>query len=250
MNRNKKPTFTDYEAGPDFDRARTLIATPFQYKDIDLSVALNNEIFQCAGDFLYLDAASTGYCTLELNNQWNAPAAPFLAQPGFAIEAIFKQIKISAPAQSGKFIRLMYSTGERIAPTNSTSINGSISVSDSGYQYSSSFKSIAALSVNTAQSVFSAASNTQGAIVWRAAMFSYATPSFTHPCLIANATAPASVTDGDVIASADNGFAVGAYLSQSLKLEKPVKIAPGKGLFFIASAGENTGSRSVLYSLL
>jgi hypothetical protein len=124
--------FKDYERGPSFDRARSQIATPFQYLDIDLDTATSNQIVNVSGDFLYVDAASTGAVTLELNNQYNDPSAPFYAQPGFGLAALFKQLKLSWSAQPGKFIRLMYSTGDRVVPTNSTTINGTVSTVDGG----------------------------------------------------------------------------------------------------------------------
>lgn len=129
MQRNQHP-FNGLEQGPDFDRARSMIATPFQYVDIALDVAATDQIFNVSGDFLYCDAATTGAAELELNNQYNDSAAPFTLQQGFALECLFKQIKLSWTAQPGKKIRLLYSTGARIVPTNIGSITGTVSVVD------------------------------------------------------------------------------------------------------------------------
>lgn len=120
-----------FEQGPSFDRARSQIATPFQYIDIALDAAASNQIVNVAGDFLYVDAGSTGAVTLELNNQYNDPSAPFYVQPGFGLAALFKQLKLSWVSQPGKFVRLMYSTGDRVVPTNSTTVNGVVSTIDS-----------------------------------------------------------------------------------------------------------------------
>lgn len=130
--REKQRQFNNWENGPDFDRARTQIATPFQYIDIALDVLTVNKIFNISGDFLYLDASSTGVVTLELNNQYNDASAPFLASPGFGLNALFKQVKFSWVAQPGKKVRVMYSTGDRVVPTNSTTINGYVNTVDGG----------------------------------------------------------------------------------------------------------------------
>jgi hypothetical protein len=110
-----EPTF---EKGPNFDRARSMIATPFEYVDIDMSAAGSNQIFNVSGDFLFVDGSSTGVATLEVNNQYNDPAAPFQVQAGFGLQCLFKQIKLSWAAQDGKKLRILYSTGARVVPTN------------------------------------------------------------------------------------------------------------------------------------
>lgn len=141
--RNAQHPFNGYDVGPDFDRARSQIATPFQYIDIALDVAATNQIFDVSGDFLYCDPdpmgslaagglSKAGVAVIELNNQQNAPVAPFFVQPGFAMSALYKQIKLSWPAQPGKALRLMFSTGEQIVPTNTGNITGSVSVIDGG----------------------------------------------------------------------------------------------------------------------
>ena len=115
----RKPiTFNDYENGPDFDRARIGIATPFQYIDIDLTNAASNQMIEIAGDFLYFDTADgyDGVITLELNNEHNTKNAPFTGRHGFALNDLFKRIRCSWDAQAGKKVRILYSTGERVIP--------------------------------------------------------------------------------------------------------------------------------------
>lgn len=239
-----------YEKGPSFDRARSQIATPFQYIDVALDVAASNQIVNVAGNFLYVDAASTGFATMEVNNQYNDPSAPFRISAGFGIEAIFKQLKLSWTAQAGKFIRLMYSTGDRIVPTNSTTISGGVSVTQIGYQYVTSYKSITSLAANTPDTVFTPAQNVNGATLWRA---SFVTMSAAFPAasFIAKAAAPASVIDGDVIVSPDSFAVTAAVQIASGKLEAAIGIPAGKGLYFITATAEVAASvqRSALYTL-
>lgn len=244
-----KPNFHGYEIGPDFDRARSLIATPFQYKDIDLTIAGVNEIVNISGDFLYIDPSSTGVATLELNNQYNDPAAPFYIQSGFAINAIFKQIKLSWVAQAGKKIRLMYSTGERVVPAFSAqlSISGNVSMVDAGEDYNGTFKSTSSLVGLTAEQVFSAATNTNGAIVFSAYGCAY-NGGNQILALIAKAGAPATLIDGDVLASSI--WASTASIA-NLQLLQPMKVAAGKGLYFISAMNDGVSPmRSCQYKLL
>lgn len=116
--------------GPNFEGARTQAVTPFFKLDLALDAAGVNQIFDIAGDFLYIDPSSTGVITLEVNNQYSDSEAPFIAQPGFALEAVFKRLKLNWTAQTGKTVRIIYSTGARIRPTNTGQITGTVYVAD------------------------------------------------------------------------------------------------------------------------
>ena len=246
MQRSQHP-FNGLEQGPDFDRARSMIATPFQYVDIALNVAGVNQIFNVSGDFLYVDASSTGLVTLELNNQYNDPSAPFQVSAGFGLQALFKQLKLTWAAQAGKKIRLMYSTGDKVVPTNSTTISGSVSVSSTGNAYTGSYKSVTAMAANTPDTVFAPGANANGAIVWTADYVSNQAAAGAA-CFIAKNAAPATVIDGDVLSMMSGG--IGQWIRGNLFV--PIKIDAGKGLYYINSGGEAGGgySRSCLFTLL
>lgn len=250
---NKRPIYNGYEVSPsDFERARTQIATPFQYIDFDLTNADTNEIINIAGDFLYVDAYSTGQATIELNNNYSDKEAPFLVQAGFAINATFKQLRMSWAAQPGKVLRILYSTGDRVVPANagvtSATINNSIlnsgNVNETGYQYSGSYKSMTAMAANTPDTIFTPASNINGAILWFAD--SYTAGSAIYNAIVAKNSAPTSVIDGDVL-SEFNWPAVNQGIA---RVSRPIKIAAGKGVYAISSAAETAGFRKALYSLL
>ncbi len=246
MQRSQHP-FNGLEQGPDFDRARSMIATPFQYVDIALDVAGVNQIFNVSGDFLYVDASSTGLVTLELNNQYNDPSAPFQVSAGFGLQALFKQLKLTWAAQAGKKIRLMYSTGDKVVPTNSTTISGSVVVSTSGYTYGAAYRSITTLAANTPDTIFTPAANVNGAILWSGA---YVMSSLGGTgVFIAKTAAPASIIDGDVILSPTN-FNVGGGNNFGMSIDAPVKIAAGKGLYRISQAAETYSVSKALYTLL
>lgn len=263
----------DYENGPDFRRAQNQIATPFEYLDVDLTLAGSNVIFQVAGDFLYVDpdpggsqvaggSSKAGFAALELNNQQNAPVAPFFIQAGFGLEALFKQIKLSWPAQPGKLLRIMYSTGARVVPTNSSTIAGAINVvggsntapavytRESPYQYGASYKSNGLLAANSSHAVFAAGANVNGAILWRASMVSGNATALPSISLAAETFVPNSTVVGDVIATANFSNAVGGAPMASLTVESPIYIAAGKGLFFTTSVAETLAHRAALYTLL
>lgn len=242
--------FRGIEQGPDFNRARQLIATPFQYKDIRLDAPGVNEMLLVSGDFLYVDASSTGVVTIELNNQYSDASAPFQAGAGFGLNAVFYQLKLNWQAQAGKFVRLMYSTGDRVVPTNSTSISGTVSVQNTGEEYQTSFKSKAALAALTAQTVFTPAQNTNGAIIWNAAAVS-CHGSALLVAMIAKNGAPADIDDGDVIAVSSLAY-YSSMVAANLQFEGNTKIQAGKGLYFIASAAMTGGQqlRNVNYTLL
>lgn len=251
--------FNDYEQGPDFERARTQIATPFQYVDIALDVATANAVYDVSGDFLYVDASSTGVLTLELNNQYNDPAAPFYCQPGFAIQCLFKQIKLSWASQPGKKVRLMYSTGASVVPafaavvnigSGAVSVVGDVSIKSAGYAYSGAYKSATALAANTPDVVFLPAANVNGAVVYDAGFyFNIASGVSVGACFIAKSSAPGSIIDGDVICAIDGPGSVTSFASRG-GLRNAVKIPAGKGLYYIAGTAETSAHRFCNYTLL
>lgn len=257
MNRNAKPTFADYEIGPDFDRARSQIATPFQYLDIDLTNAGTNVVYPIAGDFIYVDAASTGTATLEINNQYNDPAAPFLIQANFALNAVFKQIKLSWSAQVSKKIRLMYSTGERVIPTSSgvsaVTISGTPTVQLSNgikdpEQYNLSFKQYTACAALTPETILAPASNTNGAYLLRAKANSYSSGSSLQTAFIAKSSAPTSMTDGDVLDSSlwvtETGW------TAVNEINTPIFVPSGIGIYFLTNVAISAGPNSFRSALI
>lgn len=115
-------------------------------------------------------------------------------------------------------------------------------------RYASSYKSNTSLAANTAETVFSAASNTLGAWLWRAS-FVHGNAGGLAAGYLAKTSAPTTVIDGDVICGTDSyEFATNNYLFA--KLEAPVFIPPGKGLYFIAGAAEVAAYRAALFTLL
>jgi hypothetical protein len=266
---------SDFERGPSFGRAVSQFATDFLSLDIDLSVAGQNVIFDINGEFLYIDpdaggnmtaggVSISGFASIELNNQQNAPSAPLFVQSGFALNAIFNQIKVNWPAQPGKKLRIAYSTGARVVPTNGAVVTGSVSISGGGtiinpalfnreapFQYGASYKSITNMAANTSDVVFLPAANINGAIIWRASGFSGNAVSMSLFSLVAHSSAPNSPVVGDSLVVHDNAVLVsGVTYVSFLKLERPVFVSAGKGVYFNTTLAESGAFRNCLYSLL
>jgi len=247
MNPNQH--FHGYELGPDFDRARTQIATPFQYVDIALDAAAANQVYNVSGDFLYIDTSSTGTVTVELNNQYTDAAAPFQVSAGFGINAVFKQLKVSWAAQAGKKIRLMYSTGERVVPTNSTAISGTVAIANNGMDYSGTFNEGTTLGAGAVSTVVAPASNVNGLVIINASFISKQATTPMGVFLMAKTSAPTGMGDGDMLLCPDTWNYAAGDTSGSLK--NSIKVAAGKGLYwFNNTADAQPGRRHVVYRLL
>lgn len=163
--------------GDMFDRARTQIDTPFQYLDIDLSVARNNQIIVISGDFLFADLSTNGTAVIELNNQQDASECPIMFAAGMAFHAPFKQIKITNTAQAAAKMRLLYSTGYSIIPSSSmANINQILQPVNINDVISSSCQLVKTTGVFTAgatvtNQILTPANNVNGAII--RSLFSY-----------------------------------------------------------------------------
>lgn len=263
MNPRDVPHFNGYETPvSDFNRARTLIATPFQKWDLDLTNAGDQILEGVSGDFLYIDTdpqQSNGVATIQLNVQQDVAVAPFYVQPGWAINAVFKRVRVTWSAQPGKRLRLMYSTGERVVPANTATINisNTVGVQEQGFAYGASYKSTTGLAAGTPDTIWTPAANVNGAVLWAAfAATRNQTPTFTAMSLLAKTAAPGTVIDGDLLTQMCAGpIDAGAVTNVTAlyELKRAVRVAAGKGAyhFNIAADGAfNTILRSALYTLL
>lgn len=128
-------------------------------------------------------------------------------------------------------------------------ISNAVIMVNKGDNYGASSRSLTLLAANTPDTIFTAAANVNGAIIHSIQFYEYnATPS--KPAFLAKATAPVSVIDGDAILSVDNFSLGGTAFICSGSLKNPLKIASGKGLFFITDVVQAHFNRSVLYTLL
>ncbi|MBN9407629.1 MAG: hypothetical protein J0H69_00640 [Burkholderiales bacterium] len=108
----------------------------------------------------------------------------------------------------------------------------------------------ATMAANTPLTIFAAAANTNGAIVWTAEAQDYAASALVQS-FVAKATAPTGVLDGEVVELSHlSGISSTSFLS-ACRLGQPQRIAPGVGLHFISSVAGSAGqARSCRYTLL
>ena len=112
----------------------------FTYFDRSLTSGLTDEVISSPGDFLYIDQASTGVVSVELNMRQGGTLAPILLAAGGSIECDFASIKINATAQLNKTVRIVVGNGARIKggatvqPTSETiqTVDGSRFRTDNG----------------------------------------------------------------------------------------------------------------------
>ena len=117
----------------------------FTYFDKSLTSGLSDVTIESPGDFLYIDQASTGYVYVELNQRQSGTLAPILLAAGGSIECDFASVKLSAPAQLNKSVRVVIGNGGRIkggANVNAASmsvsvVDGQKLLTDSGKTFSS-----------------------------------------------------------------------------------------------------------------
>lgn len=109
----------------------------FTYFDRSLSSGLTDVIIESPGDFLYIDQASTGVVSVELNMRQGGTLAPILLAAGGSIECDFASIKLTASAQLNKTVRIVVGNGARIkggANVNADSM--AVSIVDGGLKRS------------------------------------------------------------------------------------------------------------------
>lgn len=106
------------------------------------------------------------------------------------------------------------------------------------------------LVANTAVNVFTGAANVNGAIIWTAGATDQ-TSGAGLLVLIAKATAPGSVADGDLLAIAQ-AMPISTVNYLHMQKEQPTRLAAGLGLWWICSLAGTSSSclRSVRYTLL
>lgn len=271
--KNSRPPFSASprvltQPSSDFNQSRSGLRSLAFYLDIDLATlrtktgtgANSPLIFPLAGNSFYVDAnpdSGNFRVTFQDTNSDQAATALY-ASPGTIFNLPFTQLLITNPAQAGKTARIVYGVDIDFQPGSIAQIAlaGSVTLSDpSKYPLIStgSFASIATLVANTPETVFSPASNVNGAIILSADSSEF-DASFNNGGLIAKSSAPVSAVDGEMIMQTRS---IGAYATTNLfggnTLNQPHQIAAGLGLYFIRTAtlaAANGNMRSVRYKLL
>jgi hypothetical protein len=222
------------------------------------------QILQATAGYIRFDSISAGdaYPTIEVRS---LVGDRFLLKPGtdarlrdersyFTIHNYDAQSTITGVLQIGskeEKVEADRISGEvSIAGTVPVSVAAVLNQRDYGDDYGVAFSSSSAtLPLN----VLAAASNTAGVRVVRANRYDVVTgPGQSMTALLAKATAPASVTDGDVLAFGGALYASAGLPEHTglLQLNRPLLVASGKRLDFYQNTVITFCKSSVLYTLL
>lgn len=245
----------------DFNAVRDDVAIPYLFYELDLSVprsiaAGTQIVLQLKGNSIYIDQNSdVGAATIVFHDQsLTAKPGKVYVQPGFNAQIPFDVLTIENLGQPGKVLRIFYGVDIDFKPgvNGILIINGVVSTSEQGSLYGVAFSSNGVLANNQNEAIVNAAPNVNGIVITRASAYSTTTPGPPFIVLLAKAGAPpTSAIDGDVLLAPEGFAAIGANFSLTSKLDFPIRVAPGKGLYW-RNAGtlELGGLRSVLYTLL
>lgn len=128
---------------------------------------------------------------------------------------------------------------------NLPGITNAVAINNEGSLPGSSYKSVAQLAANTPDVIFTPGANVNGAVVYVASL-SVNLSAGAAGTILAKASAPSGITDGDVLASCSWPAAA---LVVATDLKNPIQIAAGKGLYRISSIAESNTFAFVLYKL-
>lgn len=239
------------------------------YIDVDLttarSIGANNQlVIEIAANSFYADADTTngGNATVHFQDtNLGSSSAPFFVSPGFIANVGFTKLLIENTAQAGKRLRIFYGVDIdfQAGVNSSISISGAVTVSNSisspvhvdlnGYSFGTSYQSVTAMAANTPDTVFLAAANTNGAIIYDLG-FANNSAGIPYAGFITKNGAPASLVDGTLLLSSDSvGMLAGSFMTCG-SLKSPIKIPAGVGLYYISSAAESSCVRRAKYTLL
>lgn len=167
---------------------------------------------------------------LELKDESGAPnTVTLLMSPAEFVNQVFSGSVVIVGAQSLDLATIL-ALGRPELPTNT-------------------WQSIAASVGGVPQVVWTPAANTGGAIVWIASACE-GNATLVHMALLAKASAPTTLNDGEMIAASTIQES-GASVHAVMRLERPQRVAPGLGLYYYPSAnGPANYPRFVRYTLL
>lgn len=243
-----------------FDAVKTDLQTQLLVYELDLSTARSlaantAEELRFAGNALYVDKASdVGNGTIIFQDDSRLKPARVYVQPGFIARVPWTRLLIENTAQAGKVLRIFYGVDIDFVPGTSSDVNiaGTVTsnISPADYGLPTAYGSISALASNSPETVFSAAANVNGAIVWDAQFETGDTVTLPRASFIYRTSAPVNVVDGRILVQGNAGAVVSGFYSIFGRLRTPTRIPAGYGLYFISETAETRPHRSALYTLL
>jgi len=249
------PPSDDFQAVRDNRRAM-----PF-WMDIDLSILRSDTgtgvnaalLVNASGNSFYIDAnPNDGIALIEFQDTGSdQSSARLYCSPGTIFNLPFTQFKITNAVQTGKKIRIVYGTDVDFQPGSVTQISVAGTFAVRPESSTGNFNDTGVVAVNTPTTVFTPASNVNGAIILSGQINSTVAAG-TIECFIAKNSAPINVQDGEIILSAySNSFSsTNAFTNCSISKEQ--YISAGKGLYYISNSiiTAAAGIRQLRYKLL
>ena len=279
--------FGDFVQGPNFETARTRSVSQFAQILIDGSVASATDgvVYNIAGDFLYLDFSSPGDVTVELNSDAPGIVPSITLKPGTSISALFSSVRVRWAQAFGNPLKLLYSTGDKIEPQSATvAVSGVVQNSIVAFSPASSgtvplvggadnaffdttryhlgvrefgvpgnaavFANQVANTAVTAQTAIAAASNTLGLIVFEANSFVNQGAGTGTCSILAKATAPTILSDGEPIGMLQQYVASAGNFSSVFGTVRPHRVSAGKGVHFISQSNDVVALKFLKYQIL
>jgi len=197
-------------------------------------------VLNISGNSFYCDAnPSDGNCFVHFQDtNFDRGPVPLYVSPGVIFNIPYTQVLIENTAQPGKKVRIAYGIDvdfqpgsvAQIAVTNNGGYTAVRPESPTGF-----FNSVASLAAGTAETVFTAAANTGGAIILGAHISVYeSTPIVHNAGYLAKATAPTTTSDSaaDPILMTQQITVASAFVA-SANLPIAQFVPAGKGLFYI-----------------
>lgn len=200
----------------------------------DFSIPANGTIFlEVPGDY-YKIIANTG--NIGTRRDGSNVLQPMYAGRGEK-GAVFQRLAMTDLSGSINIGQILIASGAEMVDTT-LQLVGAVQVRPESH--SGSFSQNGALTVNTAELIFSAASNSNGAIVLSADLCYFDGTTSAMQAFVAKASAPASVTDGVLILCSKPAI-LNTVTGGAGALAKEQSIPAGFGLYHIANGAIGTG---------
>lgn len=241
-----------------FEAVKTDLQTQLLVYEVDLSssrsLAANTaEELRFAGNALYIDKASdVGNATIIFQDDSRLKPARVYVEPGFIARVPWTRVLIENTAQPGKVLRIFYGVDVDFVPGTSAGVNitGIVDVDIQPYNAGVYYRSATNAVALTGEVIVAAGANVNGMIVHSAQFQSGSGVALPRACFMYRTGTPSTMTGGPIVCGVDSVFMISGFLNSCGKMDSPLFIPPGNGLYFICDQNESQGFRNCAYTLL
>lgn len=233
---------------------------------LDFSVASSGAQvpLNAAGDFIRYSIITVGTSGPRIRIKADS-GDDLVMKPGDKVRTAKRFSRMTVEAYDGVAVEGFLQVGEGAFDSDSvvgnvtvdgtvvvSSVTATVTAKDEGITYGAAFASTTALAANTPENVIAAASNLAGYVVWAAAIRNARSAGNINASMLAKASAPGSVIDGDVLLMPQGLDITASMFHSAGELQRAVRVALGKRLDFISTALEDNlpMSRRALYTIL